>query len=1164
MAQLSTSKLTCPSIADPRARALTRKGIRQIVPPADHRRELSLPPIPTPTTRTDTRTRVPLQIFYATFHPKQGPIVPYKVPESLISHNELGVGVETSQGAPNSRRGSLDPQASITLATQQTRKRSADGGDGHGSALPDREDGEEDEVLAFHRRASAAARTRSGRSQERLMFDVVDGTPVSPRTTATPPTTTAHDAQPAALPTVPEPPLSSQSSLLHTCSAPGSTVVSRDVSPSVPVPFPLQMDPVDDARARRLGTFTSNNNKPRRGRQERLVSHGTMTTAAHDESCSSSSSVSASETSDREQVSQQHAHPRVRGRQPAAAAATTPPPHNVIRCASESPSRGLERLATPQRHNYHQSHIHAVNIGSTSSAAHPIDPTGASGVGVGIGNSSTGTSIGIGEESHRRGSFGQLVSASLDSQQQRMRQARLASRSRTRAPVAVASASAAAGRTSSVSPSRGGSGGGGGGRFRGMRSSSPAGNYRVPSVAASTCNGSGRDRDTSLLPAPTTQPPPPHQQPLLDFSQISEYIIGKSALKHRLVTCTLGNYRILSFPCVIEDERYPRNQFIWNLAFVFDQRSDLSGFEPVLDSQYLTHRSTRANIQNVIDQMFEDLNSYSETSITIDGINYLELKLFPFYPNPAVVEDWHVPVPLIDFSKVRDDNWDITAQRVSEHINGVNHVSRIAELADADIDCYSNMYTVKPSIQKMSRDPSVSVECGIYTTRPDYQQPSWPVLLELYSALRPGVTVHQWAIDNAQAVRGIDIRRFITFGIIKGFVRRVHRWPIMEEWVVTAPPSVSVGGAGQESGMDSMISRISSDQAPQGRGQMLERMRQGQRKSSTSQTQWTSFSDRHSQQNNQKEDGNSQHKTSGMTIRSNKSTDSLLMATSPREAGLAQKMRSAVNNPHIRRESHTSGLTSGFMRIPGTGAGGASRGVSMMGGATEIRPNQSSHAYIQPSSMAVAPSTSLPSNSNLSSHQSSFAGQGLSTSHATNNSSGLRPPSLGSAHVATGSGNRRSTGAGTASVYGNNGNANAYQSGGSGQGYNSRRTAGPNNRHSSRLLSSQRQSHLSFKSYQNQSIEEQEAQIKEELKPYLDGTHHTDEIQVRFKMPWKRLDSFLRRIALEAEDAWDFEGRGWASGGSTNGGAEWSETKRKERAEAAERGDYGKVVIVLR
>lgn len=35
-----------------------------------------------------------------------------------------------------------------------------------------------------------------------------------------------------------------------------------------------------------------------------------------------------------------------------------------------------------------------------------------------------------------------------------------------------------------------------------------------------------------------------------------------------------------------------------------------------------------------------------------------------------------------------------------------------------DIFQYSNMYTVKPAIQKMSRDESVSEECGLYVTRP--------------------------------------------------------------------------------------------------------------------------------------------------------------------------------------------------------------------------------------------------------------------------------------------------------------------------------------------------------------------------------------------------------------------------------------------------------------
>lgn len=83
------------------------------------------------------------------------------------------------------------------------------------------------------------------------------------------------------------------------------------------------------------------------------------------------------------------------------------------------------------------------------------------------------------------------------------------------------------------------------------------------------------------------------------------------------------------------------------------------------------------------------------------------------------------------------------------------------------------------------------------------------------------------------------------------------------------------------------------------------------------------------------------------------------------------------------------------------------------------------------------------------------------------------------------------------------------------------------------------------------------------MKPYLDGTHHTDEIQVRFKMGWRMLDSYLRKIAEEAEFAsWHHDAKGWASG--SNSGAEWSESKRKEKAEAAERGDYGKVVIVLR
>ena len=52
--------------------------------------------------------------------------------------------------------------------------------------------------------------------------------------------------------------------------------------------------------------------------------------------------------------------------------------------------------------------------------------------------------------------------------------------------------------------------------------------------------------------------------------------------------------------------------------------------------------------------------------------------------NPPVCEDWQVPIALADLNALKDDNWDITAARVAQHVNGINHVRRIAELADAD------------------------------------------------------------------------------------------------------------------------------------------------------------------------------------------------------------------------------------------------------------------------------------------------------------------------------------------------------------------------------------------------------------------------------------------------------------------------------------------------
>ncbi|KAF1835715.1 nitrogen permease regulator 2 [Decorospora gaudefroyi] len=51
-------------------------------------------------------------------------------------------------------------------------------------------------------------------------------------------------------------------------------------------------------------------------------------------------------------------------------------------------------------------------------------------------------------------------------------------------------------------------------------------------------------------------------------------------------------------------------------------------------------------------------------------------------------------------------------------------------------------------------------------------------LITLYTSLRQGLTLKNWVLENLDLLTGIDVRRFITFGIIKGFLYRIHKYAI--------------------------------------------------------------------------------------------------------------------------------------------------------------------------------------------------------------------------------------------------------------------------------------------------------------------------------------------------------------------------------------------------
>ena len=79
-------------------------------------------------------------------------------------------------------------------------------------------------------------------------------------------------------------------------------------------------------------------------------------------------------------------------------------------------------------------------------------------------------------------------------------------------------------------------------------------------------------------------------------------------------------------------------------------------------------------MHGVIEQLYEDLNANSETSIPIDRFNSIDLKIFPFYTIPPTVHDWDVPLAMLDLNGKIEENWDLAIVAVSNSFSIILYV----------------------------------------------------------------------------------------------------------------------------------------------------------------------------------------------------------------------------------------------------------------------------------------------------------------------------------------------------------------------------------------------------------------------------------------------------------------------------------------------------------
>lgn len=97
--------------------------------------------------------------------------------------------------------------------------------------------------------------------------------------------------------------------------------------------------------------------------------------------------------------------------------------------------------------------------------------------------------------------------------------------------------------------------------------------------------------------------------------------------------------------------------------------------------------------------------------------------------------------------------------------------------------------TTKP----LSANPSTSLSVLASPSNAASAERMQYLLIRLYASLKQGLTLRSWCIENVASLDGVDIRRFITFGVIKGILYRVQKYAIAAG-SVPAKSSLSSGG----------------------------------------------------------------------------------------------------------------------------------------------------------------------------------------------------------------------------------------------------------------------------------------------------------------------------------------------------------------------------------
>lgn len=148
----------------------------------------------------------------------------------------------------------------------------------------------------------------------------------------------------------------------------------------------------------------------------------------------------------------------------------------------------------------------------------------------------------------------------------------------------------------------------------------------------------------------------------------------------------------------IDNQKYVRNSYYFNLCFVCDHWAKSARFEPVIkklaeyftlleeEHCFLSSSSNYDKIQAILQQTLQELNEKQVTTI-VEGETTIYLKIVNSQKSPEdppEVLDHHVPELNEPYTEIPLDHWDLTSQQILPYLNGENHVAKISALSDVE------------------------------------------------------------------------------------------------------------------------------------------------------------------------------------------------------------------------------------------------------------------------------------------------------------------------------------------------------------------------------------------------------------------------------------------------------------------------------------------------